>query len=159
MPARDPWLDDSPFEYKIKVTLGTYLTVFSDPFLVQVNDSCAETQLIPEQFPTQFAPVFALTLFDFAEIQDTLSEQYSGQFGDGSGNDLCGPKQYLLLEEVGGNLVVPSVARLAQNDQTLVEMEPTESNQIGLHKMVLQVTMRDYAPTLSIDFNIVVTGC
>ena len=44
-PSQDPWFTNSPFEFKIKVTLGAKpdLTVFSDPFEIIVNDSCSAT--------------------------------------------------------------------------------------------------------------------
>ena len=48
MPNRDPWLFESPFKFKIEVTLGTqpYVTVYSDAFDVIITDTCKQTSLI-----------------------------------------------------------------------------------------------------------------
>jgi len=49
VPSRDPWLFESPYEFKIKVTLGAqeYQVVYSEPFEVAVVETCDLTQLIP----------------------------------------------------------------------------------------------------------------
>ena len=41
-----------------------------------------------------------------------MSEEYSDEFGDGSGYDLCGPRTYKLYEDVNQVPVVPTFARL-----------------------------------------------
>ena len=37
-------------------------------------------------------------LFTFPEVTDSVSLQYTNKFGDGTGYDICGPRNYQLFE-------------------------------------------------------------
>ena len=68
-------------------------TSLSDPFEISLTDPCEGTtineQLI-QDLVTQVNAVSAATT-TFSKFTDTISQQYSAKFGDGSGSDLCGP--------------------------------------------------------------------
>ena len=38
-------------------------------------------------------------------FKDSVSVQFTGQFGDGSGMDICGPQELTLLENLNGHIV------------------------------------------------------
>ena len=104
-PSRDPWLFDSPYEFKIKVTLGTtpFATAFTDTFDVIVSDTCLDTQLITRDLGPYVATYDGgLQSFTNSPFLDTISDQYSGAFGDGTGFDLCGARTYELFVSING---------------------------------------------------------
>ena len=72
---------------------------------------------------------------------DPIQDSVSVNFGDGSGIDLCGPRSYTLLEDLGNaDLIVPSFAFLNPSDLPSLTVTPTEDD-IGPHNMILEVTL------------------
>ena len=103
IPARDPFFTEQPYQFRIKVTLGfnSYVTVFSEPFIINVLDTCLSTQLISVELGPYYAEFGAGPVnVDIDQIKDTVSDEYSDEYGDGSGFDLCGSRFYKLFEEV-----------------------------------------------------------
>ena len=54
--------------------------------------------------------------FSFSEMTDSVSVQYSADYGDGSGTDICGPREYQLFELDGASEVVVSHTVLVAPD-------------------------------------------
>lgn len=103
VPSRDPWLFDSPLNFKIEVTLGdqNYVTEYSEPFEVVVADTCNNASLVTVSLGPYIVPDDETTReFSLPQIKDTISSQYTDDFGDGSGVDLCGQRTYELFERV-----------------------------------------------------------
>ena len=73
-----------------------------------------------------------------------MSEEYSDEFGDGSGYDLCGPRTYKLYEDVNQVPVVPTFARLIDHRGPSFIIESTDVSEIGFHQMYLEVYLDDY---------------
>lgn len=73
--SRDPWLFNSPFEYKIKVSLGmNYFTEFSEPFEVIVEDPCFASSLDSVNLGPYVTEVGAGPLFvTIDQIKDSVS--------------------------------------------------------------------------------------
>jgi len=99
---REPWLTRSPHKFKIRTILGAnYQRVNSAPFTVVVTDPCLTTKLIPISLgPYVVAINDGIKQFIIAQIQDSVSQQFSSTYGDGSGYDLCGYRTYELSEVV-----------------------------------------------------------
>ena len=76
-------------------------------------------------------------LFQVDPIRDTVGNEVSGHFGDGTGIDLCGPRDYELFEEVNFQLIIPTFARLSPTSAPSLIIEPNGPEEIGEHDMVL----------------------
>ena len=137
------------------------MTVYSEPFIVTIKDTCLKTELITRELGPYFAEVGAgPKQVIIEEIKDTVSEAYSDDFGDGSGSDLCGTRDYKLFEEVNFQPVVPSFARLNERNPPNIVIESTDESEIGPHQMYLEVYLTDYADVmLYIPFIIEIRGC
>ena len=98
--------------------------------------------------------------FSLDHVKDSVSRDYSNDFGDGSGFDLCGLRSYELLEVINFQVVPPTfnVILLPQANELLLTIV-ANSNDIGEHKMVIKISLENYSATLSIPFLIEVTGC
>jgi hypothetical protein len=53
-------------------------------------------------------------VYNFEEIKDSVSVQYSETFGDGTGFDICGPRQYSIFTIDNGVEQEVSFASLAR---------------------------------------------
>ena len=85
-----------------------YLTVNSDPFLVETTNPCESTTLVPQNVPN-----FTIAVADpplnvlVSQTQDSVSVQYGAQFGNNSGYDLCGPRIYEFFVIINGFMQIP----------------------------------------------------
>ena len=88
----------------IQATLGNYGSVQSSPLLLFIDDPCLDTALLNQPIPQQVAILYesAPVTYSVPKFEDSVSKAYSGQFGDGSGSDLCGQQTYMLYEIVNG---------------------------------------------------------
>ena len=90
-------------------------------------------------------------------FQDTVSRQYSAQFGDGSFADLCGPQVYNLYELVNGQQKIINFAFLSVSGSTsIINVQTSQRADVGTHDMILEVTLSLYAQTLNQPFTIVI---
>lgn len=75
---------------------------------------------------------------------------YSGQYGDGSGSDLCGSQEYQLFEKVSNQMVLVDFADLAYPNSPNVDINVQTNLQAdaGSHIMILIVELVDYGKVL-----------
>ena len=84
--------------------------------------------------------------------------QYSSQFGNGSGSDMCGPQSYKVFEVVNGNYVPASFVYLTPG-QKKITLDPTQHPDVGNHQFVLVTTLDNYGITHDEFFNVNVSPC
>lgn len=93
LPSRDPWLTSGTFYLTIEADYGSFGSKQSDDILVTVLDTCFTTNVTPQNIVqlTTFVNAEQPTTRAFNIFKDSVSEEFSAQFGDGSGYDLCAP--------------------------------------------------------------------
>lgn len=85
------------------------------------------------------------TTFTFPCATDTVSVQYSTIYGDGSGQDICGPRSYELFEVEGSDLNSVSFASIEELlESKKISVGTDDSQFVGPHDMVLKITLLDY---------------
>ena len=93
-----------------------------------------------------------LVTYTLQLFRDSVSQQFSADFGDGSGTDLCGPQEYTLYERLGNNqLAVVDFAYLTFENgshQATINILTTDYNDAGEHSMVLLVDLIEHDSSL-----------
>ena len=88
---KDPFVTNSPFEIRIKADFGAYGATYSEFATLTITDPCFQTQINAQSIGDMIAQIAdgpSYQNFDF--FTDTVSQLYTGAFGDGSGYDICG---------------------------------------------------------------------
>ena len=77
----------------VEASLGNYVTVQSDPLYLFIEDPCYSTDIRNQVIPNLVFSIGDInpTTYLLPKYKDSVSEEYSAEFGDGSGTDLCGP--------------------------------------------------------------------
>jgi hypothetical protein len=127
-------------------------------FSIKVADPCSQLVYISQTlsgFPSQVTQGSAPVLISFSPFTDSVSTQYSSQFGDGSNSDICAPQTYALFEVTQqGDVNVPYLTFSTSNPY-VIKFDPNSSVFIGTHQFKLKVTSGNYpAKTRSETFSI-----
>lgn len=94
----------------------------------------------------------------FEVFKDSVSLQYTNQYGNGSGSDLCGPQSYQIYEVIIG-FIVPVTYVYLTNGQQVINLDPTQNTSIGDHTFVLITTLTNYAISHAETFTVNLSAC
>jgi hypothetical protein len=96
----------------------------------------------------------------FSLFQDSISLQYSAQFGDGSGSDLCGPQSYQIMQIIStGDLIEsPSWVSLDSGELSF-SVYPGIDVSNGEYDFRFFVELDSYGIQETMDFKVIVDEC
>lgn len=87
-----------------------------------------------------------------------MAEQYSAQYGDGTGYDLCGPQAYDIREIVFGQEVFSDLVTVDETNRIL-NLQTSDVQDAGLHDMLLCVTLTEFDIEYCQAFAALVSDC
>ena len=160
LPKRDPWLYNTPFTLRIEATSDTHTLPATDGIEVSVYDTCFDTVVTPQnivQLTTFVNAPLAITR-PFNPFTDLVAEKYSGEYGDGSGYDLCGPQTYD-MREIINNKVEPSDIVTIDSTNRILSLQTNDPADTGLHDMLLCVTLVNFSVEYCQPFAALVSNC
>ena len=155
---KDKAFTQAPTLVTIRAKQANIATVDSQPIQFTARDPCTGTVIVePSDFPDQIVTEVSKgtpQVYDFTEIKDTVSVQYSPTFGDGSGYDICGPRQYSIFDISDGFEKEVDFAQLVQTQdgQWQIKVETDDPANAKTYNMVLRVDLNDYGLTQRLAF-------
>lgn len=98
-------------------------------------------------FPSEVRKNSAIVDVPFARFIDTVSDQFSDVYGDGSNSDICAPQAYQVFEvDANTGARLDSSSYLSLQGQHIV-FNPISSLAYGTHQFVLAVNLTNYNVT------------
>ena len=107
---------------------------------------------------TTFINSSSPTIRFFDIFTDSVALQYSSQYGDGSGYDLCSPQEYD-IREIINNVIVPSDLVALDPVNRVLSLQTSDPSDSGLHDMLLCVTLTSFNVEYCQQFSALVSDC
>lgn len=112
-------------------------------FHIYIDGGCEVTYLVFQNIELITVDINDSKTVELPEFQDGVSIFY----GDGSGTDLCGSREYAIYEtDYSNGRFLPRFVEINQSETSppSITITPNSPSLVGVHEMSLEVSLRDY---------------
>lgn len=148
----DPWVDNSPYTFRIVSQQGNYLTSTSVDISLTIVNPCLTTDVTPQAIADITTSVLgAADSATFTDFLDSVDTTYS------SFPTVCGAKEYRVVTIADSVVSTPSYMSLTDRTLTLT---PVYGDPVGTNTVYVEVKLIDYPLRVYYQpFNAVITLC